>query len=181
MKNAGMFILLLIVFMNFNSDLSAQKAISGEESKKWWKYGHWQKPKPNPRAKSLPLIQVSGTRFVNSNGDTILFRGINISDPDKIEMEGQWNKKHFEKVKEIVGISLAQLAFGLVFILGAGIASIMHALKLERDLLVGTIRTFVQLFLLVGSTAIGTLLVVYLVRKLCFGPGERLLLQPKNL
>ena len=49
---------------------------------------------------------------------------------------------------EIVGISLAQLAFGLVFILGAGIASIIHALKLERDLLVGTIRTFVQLFLL---------------------------------
>ena len=47
---------------------------------------------------------------------------------------------------EIVGISLAQLAFGLVFILGAGIASIIHALKLERDLLVGTIRTFVQLF-----------------------------------
>ena len=101
MKNAGMFILLLIVFMNFDSDLSAQKAVSGEESKKWWKYGHWQKPKPNPRAKALPLIQVSGTRFVDSNGDTILFRGINISDPDKIEMEGHWNKKHFEKVKEM--------------------------------------------------------------------------------
>lgn len=49
---------------------------------------------------------------------------------------------------EITGISLAQLAFGLVFILVAGIASIILALKLERDLLVGTIRTFVQLFLL---------------------------------
>ena len=38
----------------------------------------------------------------------------------------------------------------------------------------------IVMVMLVGSTAIGSLLVVYLVRKLCFGPGERLLLQPKN-
>jgi len=49
---------------------------------------------------------------------------------------------------EIVKISLIQLAFGLVFILVAGSASMYHALRLERDLLVGTIRTFAQLFLL---------------------------------
>ena len=49
---------------------------------------------------------------------------------------------------EIVSIGLGQLAIGLVFILMAGIASLYHALKLERDLIVGTIRTFVQLFLL---------------------------------
>ena len=48
---------------------------------------------------------------------------------------------------EIVSIGLGQLAVGLVFILVAGITSICHALKLERDLLVGTIRTFAQLFL----------------------------------
>ena len=49
---------------------------------------------------------------------------------------------------EIVSIGLGQLAVGLVFILVAGITSICHALKLERDLLVGTIRTVAQLFLL---------------------------------
>ncbi len=49
---------------------------------------------------------------------------------------------------EIVSIGLGQLAVGLVFILVAGITSICQALKLERDLLVGTIRTFAQLFLL---------------------------------
>ena len=38
----------------------------------------------------------------------------------------------------------------------------------------------IVMVMLVGSTAIGSLLVVYLVRKLCFGSGERLLLQPKN-
>ena len=49
---------------------------------------------------------------------------------------------------EIIEISLLQLAFGLTFILIAGVASMYHALHLERDLLVGTIRTFAQLFLL---------------------------------
>jgi hypothetical protein len=36
----------------------------------------------------------------------------------------------------------------------------------------------IVMVMLAESTAIGTLLVVYRVRKLCFGPGERLLLQP---
>jgi putative ABC transport system permease protein len=49
---------------------------------------------------------------------------------------------------EVVSIGLEQLAIGLVFILLAGLASLHHALKLEKDLLVGTVRTFVQLFLL---------------------------------
>ncbi len=49
---------------------------------------------------------------------------------------------------EIVSIGIGQLAFGLVFILVAGITSLVHALKLEKDLLVGTVRTFVQLFAL---------------------------------
>ncbi len=49
---------------------------------------------------------------------------------------------------EIVPIGLGQLFVGLVFIVAAGITSVLHSLKLERDLLVGTIRTFVQLFLL---------------------------------
>ena len=49
---------------------------------------------------------------------------------------------------EIVNIGFGQLLIGLVFILAAGLLSLYHSLKLERDLLVGTVRTFVQLFLL---------------------------------
>jgi len=51
--------------------------------------------------KKLPLISVKGNRFVNSKGDTILFRGLAISDPDKIEKDGYWTKEHFEKIKEM--------------------------------------------------------------------------------
>jgi len=48
----------------------------------------------------------------------------------------------------IIEIGFWQLGFGLLFILIAGVASFLHALKLERDLLIGTVRTFAQLFLL---------------------------------
>lgn len=49
---------------------------------------------------------------------------------------------------EVIHISIWQLVLGLVFIVTAGAMSILHALRLERDLLVGTVRTFVQLFAL---------------------------------
>ena len=49
---------------------------------------------------------------------------------------------------EIVDIGFLELGFGLFFILLAGIASFAHALKLERDLFIGTVRTFAQLFLM---------------------------------
>ena len=48
----------------------------------------------------------------------------------------------------VIEISNLQLAVGLVFIVLAGALSLVHSLKLERDLLIGTLRTFVQLFLL---------------------------------
>ncbi len=48
----------------------------------------------------------------------------------------------------IIEIGPYQLILALVFIVAAGGASLYHGLKLEKDLLVGTIRTFAQLFLL---------------------------------
>ena len=54
----------------------------------------------NPNAKNLSLIKVQGNRFVDERGDTLLFRGVSIADPDKIEQEGRWNKNLFVKVKE---------------------------------------------------------------------------------
>jgi hypothetical protein len=49
----------------------------------------------------LPRIRVQGSKFVDAKGDTILFRGLAISDPDKLAAQGRWDKKHFEKVKEM--------------------------------------------------------------------------------
>jgi hypothetical protein len=65
-------------------------------------------PVNNPNAKKLPLIKVKGNKFVNSLGDTILFRGVAIADPDKIEQEGRWNKNLFVRAKEY-GATLIRL------------------------------------------------------------------------
>ncbi|MBN1997951.1 cellulase family glycosylhydrolase [candidate division KSB1 bacterium] len=74
----------------------------------WWRDGFGRWPRRNPKARSLPLIQVKGNSFVNTNGDTILFRGLAISDPDKIANQGHWDQKHFEKVKEM-GATLVRI------------------------------------------------------------------------
>jgi hypothetical protein len=44
---------------------------------------------------------VKGNKFINSQGDTIIFRGLAISDPDKLEAQGHWNKQLFSKIKEL--------------------------------------------------------------------------------
>lgn len=88
-------VFVLIAFISFQN-LQAQ-----EKSRNWWEGGPWRRPKPDPQAKLLPLIRIQGNKFVNDNGDTLLFRGLSIADPDKIEIQGHWNKQLFEKVKEM--------------------------------------------------------------------------------
>jgi len=71
-----------------------------------WTSSWWHEAAPGARpntagAKKLPLISVKRNRFVDSQGNIILFRGLSISDPDKIASQGHWNKLLFEKVKEM--------------------------------------------------------------------------------
>jgi hypothetical protein len=72
-----------------------------QESRPWFQDSPVHFPTPNPKARALPLIMVKGNKFINSKGDTILFRGLAIADPDKIERQEHWSKKYFEKVREM--------------------------------------------------------------------------------
>lgn len=106
MKKRIPFIVFFIATCCLNSQIYGQVKEKNEYHE-WWKGGYkW--PKENPDAKKLPLINVTGNKFINSNGDTMLFRGINISDPDKIKNQGYWGKAHFEKVKEM-GANLVRI------------------------------------------------------------------------
>jgi endoglucanase len=49
--------------------------------------------------KKLSQIKVLGNKFVNAEGKTMVFQGLNTSDPDKLEKEGKWEKRHFEEMK----------------------------------------------------------------------------------
>lgn len=66
----------------------------------WWNDQYSTKVYSNLNARKLPLIQVSGNKFITPDGKPILFKGMNISDPDKIVNQGHWNKQYFEKAKE---------------------------------------------------------------------------------
>jgi hypothetical protein len=74
----------------------------------WWQGGHRHVPAPNPKAKLLPLIAVDGNHFVNPAGETVLFRGVSIADPDKLDGEGRWNRELFAAVKDL-GATLVRL------------------------------------------------------------------------
>ena len=75
-------------------------AIWAQDSTPWY-MGTWNRHQPNPKAKDMPLVQSDGNHFVTPDGNTILFRGIAISDPDKVARQGHWNKEHFARVKAL--------------------------------------------------------------------------------
>ena len=62
----------------------------------------------NAQAKKLPLIRVQGNKFVDPEGKTVIFRGVSIADPDKIEQQGHWNKELFQHVKDL-GVNLIRI------------------------------------------------------------------------
>ena len=92
----------LLPFSTFAQDTPAPKV-----STAWWK-GNYHWPKKNPKARTLPLIRVVGNKFVDANNDTLLFRGLSIADPDKIDQEGQWKPELFNQLKEM-GVRLVRI------------------------------------------------------------------------
>jgi hypothetical protein len=71
----------------------------GKRVHEWWHEQFPDKPLNSPNAKKLPLISVKGNKFVDPQGNTVLFRGVSIGDPDKLEQEGHWNKDFFVHVQ----------------------------------------------------------------------------------
>lgn len=92
------FLMLSMLIIAGPQNLFAQEE---ETEKAWYESGRWQRPVPNPQLKLMPMISVKGNQFVNPEGDTLLIRGLSISDPDKIEGQGHWGKEHFEEVKKM--------------------------------------------------------------------------------
>ncbi len=101
-----------IVFLLALFSLTLIQTLPAQETEQdyhaWWRSDFRGWPRRNPQAKMLPLISVQGNHFVNAQGDTILFRGLSISDPDKVEHQGYWNKEHFEHVKDM-GAALVRI------------------------------------------------------------------------
>jgi len=92
-----------IMLFLFGLDFSSAQEISNNELTgitNWYNTQLPQPPPPNQNT-TLSLIKVKGNRFVNSEGDTLLFHGLAFADPDKVEAEGHWNKELFQKMKDL--------------------------------------------------------------------------------
>jgi hypothetical protein len=48
----------------------------------------------------LSRVSVKGNKFVTDNGQTIVFKGLDTSDPGKLSRGGHWNKPYFEEAKK---------------------------------------------------------------------------------
>ena len=50
-------------------------------------------------AQALSQVSVNGNKYTTADGKVVVFRGLNASDPDRLEKSGQWEKKYFEAMK----------------------------------------------------------------------------------
>jgi len=80
---------------------AAGQATAEKTPHAWWTDPPVGLPSRNPNAKKLPLISVRGNKFTDPRGNTVLFRGVAIADPDKIDRQGHWNKDLFVKVSQM--------------------------------------------------------------------------------
>jgi endoglucanase len=49
-------------------------------------------------SQSLPRISVKGNKFIDENGKTFIFRGLNCADPDNLAKGDHWNASFFEEM-----------------------------------------------------------------------------------
>ena len=54
----------------------------------------------DPVKTTMSKISVKGNTFSTEEGTPIVFRGLDASDPDKLEKDGHWNADYFKQMKE---------------------------------------------------------------------------------
>ena len=100
------FVSFILLFNNLFAQVDSSKTKTTYH--KWWEDRYFKPPLSSLDAKKLSLIRVQGNKFVDEKGTTVYFRGVSISDPDKIENQGHWNKHYFEELKKW-GVKLVRI------------------------------------------------------------------------
>ncbi len=97
------FLFLIFVLFNINKIAFTQEIYNNQlaDVRQWWDAEFKSVTHDTLNAKKLVLIKVDGNQFVFVDGNRAHFRGLSIADPDKIEIQGEWNKKLFTDVKNL--------------------------------------------------------------------------------
>jgi len=108
MKTIVLFILLAGFTLAGLQISNAQETSPTNDYHHWWQDRPYGAPFKVETTNQLARIRVQGNKFVDADGKIVLFRGVSISDPDKIEHQGHWNKHHFEEV-QAMGATLVRI------------------------------------------------------------------------
>ncbi len=100
MKSSYLKLLLFLAGIIKVGCVAAQPGLQSNAIKKdWWHIDAIQPYKLPAKASKMSYIKVKGNSFIDEQGKTIVFKGLSISDPDKLVKDGHWNKKQFEVIK----------------------------------------------------------------------------------
>jgi aryl-phospho-beta-D-glucosidase BglC (GH1 family) len=88
------------MFTMISTDTLLSSEHNQSDSNQWWNVPYPDRFDIDKINTKLSFIRVEGNKFVDENGDRVIFRGVNISDPDKIQKNGRWTKRHFEVIKQ---------------------------------------------------------------------------------
>jgi endoglucanase len=100
MKRTITALVVAVVVVALTPSGTAFAGDTGTSCGDWWDVPY---PEPFDAAKiesPPPFIHVEGHRFVDENGTTRIFHGVNISDPDKLQKDGYWNRAYFKVIKD---------------------------------------------------------------------------------
>lgn len=75
-------------------------SVYADINKEWWQGGYPAAFDASQLKNKQSHIVVDGNRFVDEQGKTYIFKGVNIADPDKLARQGQWSKDLFKEVKK---------------------------------------------------------------------------------
>ena len=100
MKKISFLILQILLLSVCTSTIAfAQMPTLSNRNKSDWWHPIGIKPYQASKAKHISFISVRGNSFVDDKGNELVFKGLSISDPDKLKKDGKWSKKHFEVIK----------------------------------------------------------------------------------
>ncbi len=80
------------------AESSAAVADESQAPLPWWEVPYPQSFDAGTLPTPLPRVRVSGNRFVDDAGKTVVFQGVSIADPDKLVNQGQWSPRLFEAI-----------------------------------------------------------------------------------
>jgi endoglucanase len=122
----------LMLFLCLAMSLSWHASAQGDAAQEWWREP-WLRPyQPKENVKPLSKISVKGNSFIDETGSVVIFKGLSISDPDKIEKNGHWNRAHFETIKAW-GVTLVRIPVHPVAVHQRGLAGYFKLLDEAVD------------------------------------------------